>query len=375
MLFFLIVIVVNLTLADSADIQSFFTIWQVKFFGSFSDKLCMKKYRTPTALALFALILLMLLPGYKKQGDAAYFPAPVARPIVAFYANFAASGLYDQGNAARAAMAEILGGVEEICAARGNKADLSNTRAAAESMLNDKVLSGAIKAHEMFFYLRDSETFALLLTGEFSADRIAEFIGKQRANLSSTSLHSNIKSPTGGSERLHLALQNDLLVICPENIAGNIIDNLNNQTSLLDEGFIAFNKMVSARPALAAEVNFAALEKLFGAALLPDWLSQMKHLRLIAASRISKLQLFVPDNAGRASLLKALEPNLPLLNRIAGIVKGTGMAANGKGSSIFIEAPPGLDLEKSLSRKTMAFFLHFFAGNTLHKPILTAASQ
>ena len=335
----------------------------------------MKKYRTPTALALFALLLLTMLPGYKNQGDATYFPAPVAKPIVAFYANFAATGLYDQGSTTSAAMAEILGGVEEICAARSGRTDLSATRAAAESMLNDKVLSGAIKAHELFFYFRDAETFALLLTGEFSADRIAELIGKQRANLSSTSLHSNIKSPTGGPERLHLALKNDLLVICPENIAGNIIDNLNNHTRLLDEGFNAFNKMVSARPALAAEVNFAALEKSFGAALLPDWLSQMKHLRLIAASRISKLQLFVPDETGRASLLKALDAYLPFLNRIAGVVKGNGMSATGKGNSIFIEAPPGLDLEKSLSRKTMAFFLHFFASNPSQKPVLTAARQ
>lgn len=334
----------------------------------------MKNNRTPTLFAILALFLLLMLPGYKNQGDMAYFPAPVEKPVIAFYANFAASGLYDLSQTAGETVKEVLSSVEEICRRRGiAKPEAAQLRTVAENLINDRILSGEIKCHELFFYFRDPENFALIMNGEFSAERLAELIGKSRVNITTTGLTSILKSPANEKERLYLALNNSQLVICPENTAGNTLDNLNGHLGQLDEKFAAFSKMVCSRPALAAEVNFVDLEKAVGSAMLPGWLDKMKHLRLIAASRISKVQIFVPDAAGRNELEKTITGLIPALSEITGL--GTNLSLVQKGSSIFMEAPAGHDLEKSASRKTLAFLLHFFAINSGSKTVLTAASQ
>ncbi len=333
----------------------------------------MKNNRTPTLFAILALFLLLMLPGYKNQGDIAYFPAPVAKPAVAIYANFAASGLYDQSHGAGEAINEVLSGVEEICRMRSvAKPEAASLRTIAENLINNRILSGEIKCHELFFYFRDPENFALIMNGEFSAERLAELIGKSRVNTTAAGLTATLKSPAGGNERLYLALNHSQLVICPENTAGNTLENLNNHLGQLDEKFAAFSKMVINRPAFAAEVNFAVLEKVAGSAMLPGWLDKMKHFRLITASRISKVQMFVPDTAGRNELQQTMTNLMPALNGITGMTANFSLAQ--KGSSIFMEAPAGLDLEKAASRKILAFLLHFFAINSGINTVLTAAN-
>ncbi len=344
----------------------------VKNICKLSDRIIMKNTRMPSLMALIALSILLLLPGYKKHGDHFYFPAPVDRPAIAFYANFAASGLYDQSQTAAEAFNEITSHVEAICAARNSSGEeTSPSKAAIEALLNDRILSGEIKTHELFFYLRDSENFAFILRGEFSDNRIADLIGRNRVNKTVSGLNSVLKSPVGGMNRLYLELKDDLLVICPENIAGNILDNLDGQKNLLGNEFSAFDKMVRNRPAMAAELSFDALKKVTETRLLPPWLEPVKHLRVIAASRISKLQIFVPDGAERESLLKTISEKKDLISQSAGAESGLNF--EGKGNSIFIEAPGGIDLEKTISRRTAAFFLHFFARSRSSNPVMTVS--
>ncbi|MDD3146019.1 MAG: hypothetical protein PHD82_01845, partial [Candidatus Riflebacteria bacterium] len=185
-------------------------------------------------------------------------------------------------------------------------------------------------------------------------------------------LHSNFKSPVEGLSRLHLELKNDMLIICPENIAGNVVNHLDNQTKLLGEEFAAFDKMVRNRPSLAAEISFEALNKVTKAHL-PVWMKPVKHLRLIAARSMSKLQMFVPDSEQRNSLLQLISKEGERLGEPIGLDSRPGSEC--KGNSIFIEAPAGIDLEKTVSRRTAAFFLHFFARAQRNNPVMTAAKH
>ncbi|MDD3147377.1 MAG: hypothetical protein PHD82_08755, partial [Candidatus Riflebacteria bacterium] len=146
----------------------------MKKYRDLSDNLFMKNTGMASLMALIAISILLLLPGYKKPDDHLYFPAPVAQPAMALYLNFSASGLYDQSHAAAEAFNEITSHIENICAAR-NISDVTPLpdRATIEALINERILSGELKVHEVFFYFRDQENFAMILRGEFSVERIS----------------------------------------------------------------------------------------------------------------------------------------------------------------------------------------------------------
>lgn len=337
-----------------------------------SDNRGMKNTRTPTFMAFLALSLLLLLPGYKGQIDNDFFPAPVANPVIACYANFAPSGLYDHGQNSVAAIHEIIGAIENICLVRGSGPDeVAKIRTSAESLVNDRIIDGHFKVYEAYFYFRDGQNFALILNGDFALDKIAALIGEPRINMGSGKITSTIKSITTGKNRLHLEIKPDQMTICPENIAGNIMDSINNKTSLLGNEFNAFAKMVKTRPALAAELAFDEFTREAGAGMVPDWLTPLKHLRMLAAGRMTKMQMFVPENDSRQMLAKTLSESMPAINSATGDIASLSLTI--KGNSIFVEAPPETNLERSISSRTAAFILHFFVRAQKSSPVLTAS--
>lgn len=341
---------------------------------SLSDTGIMTKIYTPTLMAIFALMVLLLLPGYQKQPDNDYYPAPLEKPSLAFYCNFTASGLYDQGNSSSEALQEILLCVDFISRSRHScETAASSAQKSVSTIISDRIMSGDLKVHDMFFYLGNAENFALIMRGEFSTRKIAELIGKSRVNKTATGLTTFVKSPVEGVSRLYLELQNDLLIVCPENIAGNLIENISGKSNKLGSEFSAFDKMVKNRPALAAEMNFAAFKKSTGVSALPAWLESMQHMRLIAASRLTKLQMFVPESEARETLAQAMSEQTPIIKNAAG--SPVDLALEVKGNSIFVEAPGELNLETSISRRLAAFMLHFFAGSYDAGRVLRAASH
>lgn len=334
----------------------------------------MKNTRAPTLMAFLALSLLLLLPGYKKNVDNEQYPAPVAKPIFSVYVNFAASGLYDGGQTTGEAVHKVINSIDKICQLRGSPAaETANVRSTAESLLNDRILGGQFKAYELFFYFRDPQNFAVILNGEFASNKIAELIGEGRVNAKSEGLTTILKPSADGKTRLHVEVKNDQMLICPEDIAGNIIDSLNNKTNLLGNELAAFDKMVRNRPALAAEVNLDAIQKVPGTMAIPQWLKSLKHLRLIAASRMTKMQMFVPENLQREALAKVMVTELPAITSATGDIASLSLSV--KGNSIFVEAAAEKDMEKSISSHTAAFLLHFFVRSQKNNSVLTASTR
>ncbi len=326
-------------------------------------------------MAILALTVLMLLPGYKKQSENQPYPAPIARPALAFYANLSVSGLFNQDQTGSEAIKDIVSSVEAISMARSGSESVSqDMKAAAAELLNSRILSGNLKIHEVFFYLRTPEHYALVLSGEFSPAAIADMIGRNRINATTRGFSTLMNMAPAGRERVFLEVRNDAIVICPENIAGNVLSNIDDHKNLVAGEFSAFDRMVSGRPAMAAEISFENLQKNLGKKFLPGWLQAMKHLRLLAASKIAKLQLFIPDNAQRAAMSE------PLKSRTGDIKAAIGgrddLKLEEKGNSIFIEAKSDEALEMSISRRTAAFLLHFFAAHGSNRNmVLSAASH
>lgn len=325
-------------------------------------------------MAILALTLLMLLPGYKKQSDSRNYPAPIARPALAFYTNLSVSGLFNHDQTGSEAIKEIVGSVEAISMARSGSNSVSqHIKTAAAELLNNRVLSGNLKIHEIFFYLRDSENYSMVLTGEFSPAAIADLIGRSRINATTRGFSTLMNLAPAGKERVFLEFRKNAIIICPENIAGNVLSNIDDHKNLVSGEFSAFDRMVMGRPAMAAEISFENLQKNIGQKLLPGWLQSMKHLRLLAASKVAKLQLFIPENEKRTAMSGNLKSRTDEIRSAIGGREELSLAE--KGNSIFIEAKADEALEMSISRKTAAFLLHFFAAHSSKNLVLSAAGH
>jgi len=124
---------------------------------------------------------------------------------------------------------------------------------------------------------------------------------------------------------------------------------------------------------MATEISFENLQKNIGQRFLPGWLQSMKHLRLLAASKVAKLQLFIPDNTQRTDMCGTLKGKTGDIK--AAIGGSEDLTLEEKGNSIFIEAKTDEALEISISRRTAAFLLHFFAAHSSKNLVLSAAGH
>lgn len=299
-----------------------------------------------------------MLSGFNgPQAD--YFPAPLPSPQLSFYANFTASGLYDTGEAALNASQEIVSQVESLCVARGaDKTASHHIRTAAENLLNDRLLSGQMRVYELFFYYADQQNFAVILRGEFVRQRLMAVLGVDKVSDGDDASVARFRSPLNPAELLYMQVGSDEVVICPDNISGNIAEQLAARRNMLGKDFTSFSKMVRVRPAVAAEINLAALQNSAAAEPVPDWGRALRHTRLIVSSQMTKMQLFVPDPEERERLLRQIEGLVGGLREHAGNLVDFSAATSG--NSIFIEAPAGDELERLVSSRSIAFIMHFF---------------
>lgn len=311
-----------------------------------------------------------MLSGF-NQPRPEYFPAPLPDPLLCFYSNLSASGLYNNNETASAAAQEIISYIESLCLTRGaDKTEADSIRAEASRFLHDRILSGQCKVYELYLYFSDPQSFAIILNGEFDWKRLSGSIGVDRIIPGSESISARLRLPFAGKEMLYLYIDREALVICPDNIAGNVMAQLTTRRNLLGDAFSAFSKMVKVRPALAAEVNLAALPEKNPIAL-PEYLAPLRYARLIVSSQLTKLQLFVPDADQREKMLRQVEKQVGGLRESAGNL--VDFAANLSGNSIFVEAPAGEELERLFSSRSFAFFAHFFVR--AHKNELVVSSR
>ncbi|PKL43035.1 MAG: hypothetical protein CVV41_11565 [Candidatus Riflebacteria bacterium HGW-Riflebacteria-1] len=318
----------------------------------------MKINNLNTILAIVLFTSVLMISGFNNP-QIEYFPAPLASPQLSLYANLTASGLYDTGESALNASQEIVSHVENLCVARGaDKTTSHHIRTAAENLLNDRLLNGQIKVYELFFYFADQQNFAIILRGEFARQRLAGVLGAGKVVDASDKSVARFRSPLNPSELIFMQVGSDEIVICPDNISGNVTEKLAARQNILGSEFAAFAKMIRVRPAVAAEINLAALQSAAAKESVPDWFKALRHTRLIVSSQMAKMQLFIPDADERARLLRQVEGLVGGLREHAGNLVDFSAAASG--NSIFIEAPAGDELERLVSSRSIAFLMHFF---------------
>jgi hypothetical protein len=332
----------------------------------------MKKTLLPVIFATAALAGLLLLPGYNRQSSNESFPAPIEKPIIAVYANLSVSGIYDQSGTAISAVEKIAEAAAAISDSRGqNVSGNESAKAAAVRFINDFILAGTFKTYELFFYFRDSQSFALILHGEFAVNKIASLIGTDKSSLSNESLSTIAKIPLLPDGALHLFCSADKLILCPENSAGNIIDNINSSVNLLGSEHDAFNRMVKVRPALAAELKLESLQKNYPTMQSDRILSPVRHVRAVIAGRMTKLQLFVPDSSCRENYARIIGDRFSSAQSFPGNLASFSCEING--GSVFLETAGSKELERQLCQYNLGFLLHFFLHNMQNQMVVSSS--
>ncbi len=312
---------------------------------------------------LLTLAVIILLSGFSSEKDS--FPAPIKEPVAAVYVNLLPSGIFDEEN--QKACEEIANNVAKICKMRDNNVASLSTKEYRDITLNilkNSIINGFLQIHEIYFYYKNQEEFALIALGEFDTLTIAEKLKAQMLfdkEDKLIKLTTTIKANNGSNEKLLLEASNNLLVISPERSESNIFNVLKDNKNLLGDKFKTFEKMLQHNPAISAEIDIEQLLKNQNGTNIPKPVTATKLVRLFVAPLQNKLQISIPEDNDREELKKELQNQTILLNSLFDN-KTDYKLAEGK-TSIFIESKTDEEQVQEISRKTMAFMLHFFVKN------------
>ena len=320
------------------------------------------------AYILPLLVVIFLLSGFSSETNS--FPAPIKEPVAALYVNLLPSGIFDEENQKKACE-EIANNVANICVMRSGS-DLSakttkEYKAITMKFLKDSIVSGFLKIHEIYFYYKTPKEYALIAKGDFDIITIVE---KSKAEMLFDENDQLIKiiatispNPVGdkNGDKMVLEANNNILVISPQQSEGNIFNNLMNNKNLLGDKFKTFEQMLQYNPAISAEIDIEQLLKDQIGGNIPKPVTATKLVRLFVAPQQNKVQINIPEKSEREELKNELQNQTAFLNAIFDN-KTNYKLAEGK-TSIFIETPVDEEQIQSISRKTMAFMLHFFVKN------------
>lgn len=306
----------------------------------------------PTLIGLLFLLLLAFLPGFTPQPEKQPFPAPLDSPALALYHNFAISGIYDFDQEAETSLASLSA---EIKSFLPNNHEIATT--SLSELLGSRFFRGCLRPQELYFYLRDGRTFALVIEGNFSPQELAQFLPASHFNSETGRL---VKTMVLADTTLHLSIGPDRIMLYPESVTGEVESRLNEDPVALDSKFVAFSGMLKGRPALATEIDFSRLRQASSSLRLPVELGQIRHLRLIADDQLTKLQLFIPEDEKRRQVKSEL--NLATFSQL--IPGSPELKLSESGNSLFIDTVADPDLEKSISRRFAAILLHFLIKNS-----------
>lgn len=315
--------------------------------------------KTRYAYVLVTLsVIFLFLSGFTSEND---FPAPVKEPAAAIYINLSSSGIFDEEN--NSACEEIAKSVANICKLRNAEVSENEYKNITLSFLKESIISGFLKIHEIYFYFKTPEEYALIAKGEFDLFTIAEkskaemiFDKDEKLKKITTSISSDNEK-----EKMLLQANNNTLVICPEKALTEISDNLESNKNLLGEKFKTFGQMLKHNPAISAEIDIQNLFKEMGIENLPKSVTATDIIRLFVAAKQNKIQISVPEDEEREELKKELEKQTIVLNNIFDN-KTDYKLREGK-SSLFIETKTDEEQVQSISQKATAFMLHFFVKN------------
>lgn len=312
---------------------------------------------------LLTLAVIILLSGFSTETN--NFPAPIKEPAAAVYVNLLHSGIFEEQN--QKACEEVANSVAKICKLRDSNSSSLSTKEYRDitlKILKNSIINGFLQIHEIYFYYKNQEEFALIALGEFDtltiADKLkAEMIFDKEDKL--IKLTTTIKTNNDSKEKLLLEANNNLLVISPERSDLNIFNTLKDNKNLLGDKFKTFEQMLQYNPAISAEINIEQLLKNQNNPNIPKPVTATRLVRLFVAPLQNKLQISIPEENEREELKKELKKQTIMLNSIFDN-KTDYKLAEGK-TSIFIESKTDEEQIQEISRKTMAFVLHFFVKN------------
>ncbi|MBR4328628.1 MAG: hypothetical protein IKO19_09655 [Candidatus Riflebacteria bacterium] len=313
---------------------------------------------------LLTLAAVILLSGFSSEKDT--FPAPIKEPAAAVYVNLLPSGIFDEEN--QKACEDIANNVAKICKLRNDSNSNSLTskeyRDITIKFIKSSLVSGFLKIYEIYFYYKNPKEYALIAIGEFDTLKIvekskAEMIFDQEDRL--VKITTSINPGSNSEDKMLLEANNNILVISPERSDLNIFNKLIENKNLLGEKFKTFEQMLKNNPAISAEIDIEQLLKDKDRNNIPKPVCATKLLRLFVAERQNKLQLSIPEENEREEMKKELQKQTLFLNSLFDN-KTNYKLAEGK-TSIFIETPADEEQIQAISRKAMAFMLHFFVKN------------
>ncbi len=314
---------------------------------------------------MLTLAAVILLSGFSSEKDS--FPAPIKEPAAAVYVNILPSGIFDEEN--QKACEDIANNVAKICKLRNDSN--SNSLTAKEykditmKFIKNSLVSGFLKIYEIYFYYKNPKEYALIAIGDFDTLKIvekskAEMIFDQEDKLVKITTSINPGS-SNSDDKMLLEANNNILVISPERSDLNVFNKLQENKNLLGDKFKTFEQMLKNNPAISAEIDIEQLLKDKDRNNVPKPVCATKLLRLFVAERQNKLQLSIPEENEREEIKKELQKQTLFLNSLFDN-KTNYKLAEGK-TSIFIETPTDEEQIQAISRKTMAFMLHFFVKN------------
>ena len=317
------------------------------------------------AYTLSALAAATILSGFTSEGT---FPAPVEKPAAAVYVNVSSSGIFNDAEESQEACEEIANTVENLCIKRNTAQTDSDTSENYKNLsikfLQDSIIKGFLKIEEFYFYYKNAEEYALIANGDFNMDTIATKTGANMVfdsdnRLSKVSVAINTSSVN--SQKMFLQANSHILIISPEKIADEIMASIEENQNKLGEDFKTFSQMLRLKPAISAEINLEKLLENYKEGSLPKSVAATRLIRFLVATRQNKLQISIPEEEDRLRLKEELLKQTDALNAIFDN-KTDYKLADGK-TSIFMETAPNKEQVQAISRKAMAFMLHFFIKN------------
>lgn len=298
-------------------------------------------------VSLFFIVT--LITGFKSEIQ--YFPAPLDETVVAFYLNFAKTGIYNDHNGDN--KIKFLSDIKYICNLFGQSENN------ADKFLEETFLNGLIKLKEVYAYYADPMSFAIILSGKTNIEKISKYIGKNNIkwNGEYASTILNIEIP--GNQRLAIEITPEMIIACPENISGNIADNIFFERNKLSNKFIIFSKAVTnnAFTALEANINTKDINK-----ILPKCLSKLEKLTFQVTSKKTNLEMFFTSPKEMSKATGTIKESLSAFE--SSINENERFSLNTENTGIYISASkPDIELAKTILNRTAAFFIQFFVNS------------
>lgn len=299
---------------------------------------------------LFYVVALFVIQGFKNTQINASFPSPLEKTIFAFYYDFSTTGIYNNNQISSDTIKILKDKIQKF-----------NPQISAEKtgdFLSSLFSQANFKPEQLYLYLAQDKSFVFTILGKFPWKRWKEIYPQNtvvnRVDGFSISVPANFVQ----GKRLSMNVSSNMLLICPEDISGNVMNKISSDINRQHISFPVFQKMVLQKPVIAFETN---IEELINSAKsshigieMPSLIDKISHLRFIAHRKISKLQLSVNNDDERIKTSNELTESL---NQYVSDV--STITTNIKNTSIYFSAKPSDTIANKISYDIGGLLLHF----------------